>query len=84
MSVLQYGGALIEITVLSNGDADGWVAEVWDLTPESGGEVMHAHLSPNGELTIDLLGGRLNAEFLLWCVDAVRREIRDLLTTKDE
>lgn len=76
MSVHQHGNALIEITILSERDAGGWVAEVWDLTPESGGELMHAHMDPEGQLTIDLLGSRLDADLLLWCIGAVRQELQ--------
>ena len=75
MSVHQYGGSLIELSILSDQENDGWVVEVWDLTPDTGGELMHFHAAAGGRLTIDLLGSQHEVEFVLWVIGAVRGEL---------
>ena len=75
MAVHQYGDALIEITVLSDREPDGWMAEVWDLTPQTGGELMHYYQPPTGDLSIDLLGNRVPVDLVMWSITLVRDEL---------
>jgi hypothetical protein len=76
MSVRQYGGDLIEISVLSGGpDFDGWAVEVWNLTQVTGRTVMEFHLTGNGEVTIDLHGFKCEVGFLRWVLDLVEVEL---------
>ena len=69
-------GRLIEISVLSVPGTDDWVAEIWDLSPE-GGELMHVYKRASGELQLDLLGNRIEAESLLRWMEAARIELRE-------
>jgi hypothetical protein len=76
MSVYQYGGSVIEISILSDQEDDGWAVEVWDLTPGTGGELAHFYAGAGGRLTIDLLASRHEVEFVLWVIDVVQGELR--------
>ncbi|MFC7617784.1 hypothetical protein ACFQV2_34650 [Actinokineospora soli] len=76
MSVLRFEGRLVEIMVVSSAeDDDGWVAEVWDLTPGTGGLVMQVHEDAGGTLLVDLLGARQEARLVTWAVEAARAEL---------
>ena len=50
-------------------------AEVWDLTPQTGGELMHYYQPPTGDLSIDLLGNRVPVDLVMWSITLVRDEL---------
>lgn len=76
-TVQEYQDSLIETGVLSDHETDGWIAEVWDLTPATGGHLLNVHKHPSGTLTVDLLGNRLEAGFLAWALEIAKTELQD-------
>ena len=79
MALHSYGDALIEVSVLSSGrdDSSGWVAEFWDLTPNSRGEFMHIHKDEHGVICIDLLGRKMEVDLVEWAISVGKSELAD-------
>ncbi|MGW1591422.1 hypothetical protein [Streptomyces sp. NPDC002386] len=77
MGFYKRDGALIDISVLSDGieGSDGWVAEVWDLTPGGPGEVMHIRFDSGGRATVDRLVASIDDDFVAWALSVARSEL---------
>jgi hypothetical protein len=77
MAFYTRDGVLIEISVLSGGQNKSveWVVEVWDLSPDTGGELMHISRREGGDLYVDLLGQELSVGFVEWAISVARSEL---------
>lgn len=73
----NHDGSLIEVAVLSDGreGSEDWVVEFWDLTPGGAGEMMHVHVSADGECAVDILNESLDKSFVDWAMSIVRSEV---------
>jgi hypothetical protein len=78
MGFYKYEGALIDVSVLSNGKegSEGWVVEFWDLTPGSPGELMHIYVDADGSCNVDVMAGTVNSDFIDWALSIVRLELK--------
>ncbi|MGW3356377.1 hypothetical protein ACWDFL_13260 [Streptomyces bungoensis] len=77
MSFYQRGGALIDVSVLSDGieGSEGWVVEVWDLTPGGPGELLHIHFDSRGRATVDRVAASVDDDFVEWALSVARSEL---------
>jgi hypothetical protein len=77
MDFYEHNGALIEVSVLSDGveGSDGWVVEFWDVTPGGDGELLHIHFDADGIATVERVYASVDQEFINWALVTARSNL---------